>query len=330
LITSEISNKPFVFILGRPRSGTTLLRFLFDAHPDICIPFEGKLIWDLFIPFSKVQLWNEESINSLTDSLLRVERVEKWGIDINALKNTLISLDSKPEYHVFIKIVYQHYKSEYDKNPPAIFADKNPTYSLFPNALMRIIPGAKIIFIIRDPRDHIISMKKAGLGNGNIIRISIQWKKAFKDICKIKAKNHEGVFILKYEDLVLEPENKLKAFCDFLGIQFNADMLNFHTKKDKYTDLFRVDGVDERFHSKLFQPITPSRVNRWKTEMDPDEIALIELCVRKYAAMSGYEISNHKLGVLSELKNRIKILFTEFRVYRHHKRKNAVITSLNK
>ena len=308
------------------RSGTTLLRFLFDSHPDVCIPFEGKVIWDMFIPFSQIQLWNDDSINNLTDKLLQVERVDKWGIDANALKSTLKSLNSKPEYQVFVKIVYLHY----DKNVPGIFGDKNPTYSLFPGTMVRIIPDAKIIYIVRDPRDHIISMKKAGLGNGNIIRMAIQWKIAFKDICNIKDHKPESVYILKYEDLVSEPEKKLQAFCDFLGIQFDPVMLNFYFKKDKYTDLFRVDGVDERFHSKLFQPVTPSRTNRWKTEMNPNEIALIELCVRKLTAHSGYEISDHKLGFFSGLQKRILILITEMKVIRHHRRKNAIILSANK
>jgi hypothetical protein len=330
LITSDITPKPFFFILGRPRSGTTLLRFLFDAHPDVCIPFEGKVIWDMFIPFSQIQIWNEDSINNLVEKLLQIERVEKWGIDVNALKNTFKSLDSKPEYQVFIKIVYQHYKSEYDKNTACIFGDKNPTYSLFPGTMLRLIQDAKIIYLVRDPRDHIISMKKARLGNGNIVRMAIQWKIALKDILNIKVHNPESVFILKYEDLVSEPEKKLQAFCDFLGIQFNPVMLNFYFKKDKYTDLFRVDGVDERFHSKLFQPVTPSRTNRWKTEMNPQEIALIELCVRKLATHSGYEISDHKLGFFSQLQKRILILITEIKVIRHHRWKNNIILSANK
>ena len=327
MIPSDPAVKPFFFILGRPRSGTTLLRFLFDAHPDVCIPFEGKVIWDMYLPFNAIERWDEETIIELVDLLSKVDRVDKWGINFDSLKSELLLLSVKPDYQDFIRIVYRHYRSEYNKNKVLIYGDKNPTYSLFPDSLLKIIPDAKIIFILRDPRDHILSMKKAGMGNGNIIRMAVQWKKAVRDILEIKKTNPVNVFILRYEDLVSEPEKHLNAFCSFLGINYSSEMLNFYLKKDSYTELFKAEGVDEKFHSKLFNPVTAAHIFRWKKEMNPHELSVIDLCVGDIALQSGYEISSQKLNFISSLKYRIKLYLTEIKVKRHHQRKNEIISN---
>ena len=58
---------PFFFILGRPRSGTTLLKALFDAHPNVKIPPELPIFLPLYQKFRHVKKWDRQNILSFVD-----------------------------------------------------------------------------------------------------------------------------------------------------------------------------------------------------------------------------------------------------------------------
>ena len=60
---SNISSIPIFFVVGRPRSGTTLLRMLFDAHPDVTFPPECQFIVNLYPKYKNVNPWKEEDLN---------------------------------------------------------------------------------------------------------------------------------------------------------------------------------------------------------------------------------------------------------------------------
>jgi hypothetical protein len=69
----KINNTPFFFIIGRSRSGTTLLMTMYDAHPNVIIPFESPYNWIY---------WNRFSINRMPDFIKNFlkARVPKLGI----------------------------------------------------------------------------------------------------------------------------------------------------------------------------------------------------------------------------------------------------------
>ena len=67
---AELSQIPFFFIVGRPRSGTTLLRTLFDAHPNVTIPPECQFIVNLYPKYGKTSNWTESLLLSFHEDLL--------------------------------------------------------------------------------------------------------------------------------------------------------------------------------------------------------------------------------------------------------------------
>ena len=63
-----IRNLPFFFILGRPRSGTTLLRTILDAHPNIVIPPENSYLIHLYFKYRHAGVkWESEIVLNSTD-----------------------------------------------------------------------------------------------------------------------------------------------------------------------------------------------------------------------------------------------------------------------
>jgi hypothetical protein len=273
----------------------------------------------MYEPYSKTREWKEKSIDYLIDKLFNIAKVELWGLDSSEIKKSLSDLAIKPDYSEFIKRIYQYFKSEYPKNPPRIFGDKNPVYSELPASILNLIPDAKIVFIIRDPRDHVLSMRKANLGKNNTIRMAILWREAMRDMIRIKEQKPQNSFIIKYEEMVAEPEKIMTKCFDFLGIDYLPSVLEFYKQKDAYLNRFSPDRA-ERIHPNLFQPIKAGRSNRWKTEMDKTDLAIIDFIIEKYAIKLGYELSGYKLSYTQQAEIMIRLFLTRIMIMRRHQK----------
>jgi len=83
-------NLPFFFIIGRPRSGTTLLRTLFDAHPNVTIPLECPLIKHLSDKYQHIRLWDAPLLNMLYQDVLKQQKFDTWFINKDDLKESLL------------------------------------------------------------------------------------------------------------------------------------------------------------------------------------------------------------------------------------------------
>ena len=79
-ISENIENIPFFFIIGRPRSGTTLLQTLLDAHPNVIIPPESAVIKECYERFGKVIVWDDKRIQELIHFLYEINKFETWNI----------------------------------------------------------------------------------------------------------------------------------------------------------------------------------------------------------------------------------------------------------
>ena len=187
-----------------------------------------------------------------------------------------------------MKMVYSHYASAFKKSEVKIIGDKNPQYSKRPSQLKKIFPEAKFVHIVRDYRDHIISMQRVKLLYGYLPLISHLWRKSQQQIFKFKKTYPGDIISLKYEDLATNPTRSLQNVCDFLEVEFNSEILNYHEQKDAITNTNQLKS-SEILHGNLFKPISADNVNKWKSEMPERNIKGADFFVGKYAELSGYE-----------------------------------------
>ena len=293
-------NIPFFFIIGRARSGTTLLRTMFDAHPNVIIPLESPIIMHLYRKYGKVKRWDSETLNSFYEDTLKVKDFCKWEIDNESLRNSILDQPEDITYKELINLIYLSTVSFFPKSEIQLIGDKNPVYSISIKSIILRYPEAKYIHLQRDYRAHILSMLNAGLYAKDVIALAYRWKYSAKIISKIKNKFPEKFYSVRYEDLVNDPERYLKEMCDFLGIVFYPDMINYHTKLDEvYSEI--KDKIEDH-HKRVFQPIDVSRIDSWKQELQKDQILFADAVVGKWAEKEGYERIHKKPHLLTELK----------------------------
>jgi hypothetical protein len=125
----------FVFIVGSPRSGTTILGELLDKHHHISQWYEPYFVWDHF--FRKAP-----------DD----ERTE---------------VDASPEVRKWIYRNFARYKT---RKKCSVLIDKSPRNSLKIQFILKIFPQAKFIHLLRDGRDVTLSINKEWLRRQNIVQ----------------------------------------------------------------------------------------------------------------------------------------------------------------
>ena len=285
---------PFFFIIGRPRSGTTLLRTMLDAHPNIIVPPEYPVILDLYNKYGRIKRWDLKQIKDFHKDFRRKQPKEFWKyeyllVNEEALQKTLESITGEyADFTDVFKVFYYHSRSLFGEKSIHLMGDKNPIYASFTNRLFKIFPDAKFIYLTRDYRDNYRSISKFEFEAPNIALQSYRWKYASKCFVRL-ASGKPGQFLhLRYEDLATEPEKQLQAVCSFLEIGYSHEMLRFHEKTNDAVALVGEEDFN-KFHNGLNQPIHCNNLYGWKTQLSNRQTALADAAVGGYAELMGYE-----------------------------------------
>jgi hypothetical protein len=289
----KINAIPFVFIVGRGRSGTSLLQTMLDCHPQLVSANESTFILVLKKKYDRVKVWTQQLVEEFLDDLYADPKfVHFWNIPRKTLSDYIARFPFEQLSYIFLcRLVYFNFPSLHKKHDVKWLVDKNPIYSLFMEDILQIFPKAKFIHIIRDYRDNIVSRRKS-FGQNDLALLANDWMGFHKAIDAFETKYPHLVHNLKYEDLARDPEKNLRSICDFLGVPFEAAMLRFHEATNKSfkenKDKISKD-VNDQIHSNLLNPVNTTAVAKWKKELKASEIEMIDSIAGKYARSKGYE-----------------------------------------
>ncbi|MFA6950618.1 MAG: sulfotransferase [Lentimicrobiaceae bacterium] len=280
---------PLFFIIGRPRSGTTMLRLLFDAHPNVLIPPECPFIISLYKKYGKVTCWDEPMIKEFCEDLSKQRYFDKWLIEKDHLFNCLMEAEGESTFQTMVMHVNLAYTSVYDKKELLLIGDKNPGYSLYINRIHKLFPDSKIIHITRDYRDNYLSLIKVNFEVPIVPLVVYRWKFALKRMWKLKKKCPDLIYSIRYEDLATNPEQEFQKLCRFLNIRYDPSVMNFYEKKAEIQKAYSGDQEISLVHHSLLNPISTQRMNLWKTQMSEHDIRVADLVMGKTADKAGYE-----------------------------------------
>jgi hypothetical protein len=251
-----LSKLPVFFIVGRGRSGSTLLRTMFDAHPSIIIPPESRFVQYLYYQYGTNQNWTPELAQL---ALNYTEQSFEPPLIDEAYFHKLIQLEKDNlSFSAVCKAIYLSIHSTFNKETITCIGDKNPRYSFFIPLLFKIFPEAKFIHLVRDYRDKALAIKcvhKIISETNSLPVILSRWKYYNSIIEKYKSRHTERFYTLRFEDLINDPEIILRQLCTFLNLDFNPCMLNYSTR-------FNAGNHEPFFsilHSNLQHPVDKSK-----------------------------------------------------------------------
>ena len=283
-------DSPTPFIVGVNRSGTTLLRMMLDAHPEMAIPPETHFIPDL----KQFVAGGGATPESTVAFLVSQPRWDDFGLDPGELLARLAGR------RVRTKRVLKAFFGLYaEKRGKRRWGDKTPGYVKQMGLVQRVLPQAHFIHLIRDGRDVAISREgrqlREPLSVGRLARI---WKRRISR-ARRQSRRLDHYMEVRYEDLVARPEATLRQVCDFIELEYDPAMLDYHVHagerlEEIARDLPTGDGVRpaaERLeaHSLVNEPPRVERAGRWHELMSPEEVAEFEAVAGDLLADLGYE-----------------------------------------
>ncbi|PKP49581.1 MAG: hypothetical protein CVT94_04705 [Bacteroidetes bacterium HGW-Bacteroidetes-11] len=281
------SQIPVFFIIGRPRTGTTLLQSLFDAHPNVVIPWECQFVLNLYPAYGKITYWTSEHLERFYNDLLKQWQFSAWNIDRLKLKTSLLACQGERAYRDICQVVYLNFISFYPKEKVSLIGDKNHGYTIYTDRLLKLYPEAKFIYILRDYRDNFDSVKRVDFEVPIVSLVVYKWKYFYKKALEASKKNPDSFFFLRYEDLATEPELYFRKVSDFLGITYLPEVFDFYKMKSKAEETYPTE-VLEKHHQSLFNPINTSRLGLWKKSMSETQVRIADQVAGDYAELAGY------------------------------------------
>jgi Sulfotransferase family len=274
------------FIVGSARSGTTLLRLMLNAHRDIAVPPESRFI---------VQLWtgqDEVDAASITDRLRTHKQFAAWELPIEEVAQTL-GESARISYATAITAPHKLYAAKRGKSR---WGDKTPRYVEEIPLLARLFPDSRFIHVIRDGRNVALSYADVPFGPKTFGQAAALWRD------RVRAGMRDGRPLgpdryqeIHYERLVTDVEAETKALCDFLGVEFDPEILDY-AEKTRPDVLPRAKAYNPNVTSK---PI--ANVRSWQEAMSPREIAVFEAIAGDTLEELGYERGAPKPGPATRL-----------------------------
>ena len=223
LAVQPIDGSRCVLVVGMPRSGTTLTEQVIGAHPQAGGVGESPIMNEIF---------GSKGPEDLSDEILA-----------SGGKRYLASLKSAYPDPKILRVI-----------------DKMPENYLFLGPITRMLPGASIVHCTRDARDTCLSIYFQRFGPGlryaNDLAICAEQYLGY-----LKTMEHWGevldapIFESRYEELTADPEPRVQAMLDHIGLEFNKACLEHHKSKS---------SVHTASAGQVRQPLYKTSRQRWK------------------------------------------------------------------
>lgn len=298
-----------LLIVGHRKSGTTLVSNLLQGHSQLTVYPEDLCLFYGYYPHHIENLKNAElegRINSVVFDML-ARKAAKRGyhhlLDLAGFKARFWALCDRARLRD-IGYVYAELRTAFEQSVSGqgsgqgleqgkMFTCKETSLEIFLPSLEQTFQGAKILHVLRDPRDNFAAIKAGSeayyqkLGeeiNTSLESLLVRVSYGLRQIVVNKeiygAQNYH---ILRFEDLARDPARALETICDFAGITFESRALE--------PSIYGVAQSGNSHDGIQFTGVSAENVGRWKTRITDFEAQVIEFHLGDLMQQHGYELA---------------------------------------
>lgn len=261
----------FFFIVGCPRSGTTLLSVLLDRHHRLCIPPETAF-FDEIAP--ALPCANASELGKRLDAW---HRLGEMGLTSAAVLRELSGLNFSPA-NVLTALLKLYAVL---RGKPRC-GEKTPQHFRHVPAILQDYPQAKVIVLMRDGRDVALSLLNMPWWKHSLAETAELWKTYIGLMETYQRQYPDRIEVIRYECLALQPEAVLTRLMPFLGEDFEPDQLN--TTLESRIVLQR----NLAWKGQALTPVNPLYIGHRRKTALQTEIAFLERSMADELGRHGY------------------------------------------
>jgi hypothetical protein len=271
-----------IFVVGAPRSGTTLMQSVLMRLPGIIFPpethFWGNVhlyrrqIGDLNSPLG----WRR-AVGMVLDFCCRDNE-----LPVNEERLTQELLESERKYEALFDTLLRHVQIQLGECRR--IGEKSPNHLLWADKLIEPYPDSKVIAMLRDGRDVAVSAMES-LPGSELVQQAVRWARYERVLRRVLSKYpSDRILAVRYEDLVSSPEPTIRRVCEFLGEEFTEATLEPQHRKHLGF------GLRAKHKMRTLEPITASRIGRFRQALNPGQIAMYQAIAGRSLRKAGYEL----------------------------------------
>ncbi|XP_024941196.1 protein-tyrosine sulfotransferase isoform X2 [Cephus cinctus] len=258
---------PLIFIGGVPRSGTTLMRAMLDAHPDVRCGQETRVI-------PRILQMRSHWLKSERESVRLVEA----GISKEVMDSAIAAF--------CLEVIARH------GEPAPRLCNKDPLTLKMGSYVLELFPNAKFLFMVRDGRAtvHSIISRKVTITGFDLTsyrQCLTKWNHAISVMhSQCKEVGSDKCLMVPYEQLVLHPREWMKKILSFLDVPWNESVLHHEEfiNKPGGVPLSKV----ERSSDQVIKPVNLEALTKWVGHI-PDDVVRDMPDIAPMLSVLGYD-----------------------------------------
>ena len=279
-----------VFISGTNRSGTTLMYALLATHPNLSMVRRTDMWRYFYGRFG--DLSQPENFEHCLRTMLSYKRIVNLKPDPERIRQEF--WQGEASYGRLFALIHQH---NAERSGKTRWGDKSLHTEEYADQIFSEFPQARIIHVIRDPRDRYASVKKRLNATSRRIGVdTVKWLASVRIARKAAERYPDRFMIVRYETLAQQPEETLQLVCDFIGEPYTPEMLTMSGAR-RYHEA----GANTSYEKVKPGVISTRSIGRFRQVISAWEIAFIQTFARRTMAEFGYELEPTSLPIRKRL-----------------------------
>ncbi len=283
-------NRGPIYLAGIERSGTSLMYALLASHPNISMTRRTNL-WTYFNN-QYGDLNKAENLERCLSIMSQYKRLRAIQIDTDRVRREF-NQGEKTYAHLFT-LIEGHFA---EKQGKPRWGDKSLNTERYMDDIIAVFPNAKIIHMMRDPRDRYASAKTRWTDmKGRVGAGTAMWLESVRLARRGTRKYPDQYMVVRYEELVAQPEPMLRKVCEFLGEEYVPEMLSMMG-----APTHRNKGSNSSYGKREVGRISTDSIARYRQVLSPQEIKYMQDFCKDGMREFGYELDEVRLSAREQL-----------------------------
>lgn len=274
-----------IFVVGLPRSGTTMLRLMLHRHPQVAVLSEtwfGPRVWDRRWGFpARHDL--EPFFPRLLDDFIRLLETggrEDFPLDLAGYRRQV--LEGPAHLNRLLSVLGDSWAASEEASR---WGEKSPVHLRYMPTLAAMFPAAVFIHIVRDLRDTTASLVAAPFSPmTDPVAFALDCRRGMEAAERDAAVLPASVqyVVVRYDDILEDAAQALHRLCGAIGIGFDDGMLDFHLAAERY-------APRQEWMAGVHQPLNATSTGRWRRDLHPEDAVLVEAVLEEQPRRFGHE-----------------------------------------